>query len=185
VPDGATEEDDEMDDPGGPSPPVSWDWREVLAASAMTALGLVVVAGLISGISRSTRQGPPSAPFNANWSAIQFGTSWANVYFAVSLLAVLGISLWTYRSWAEAEDEGDTPGHVRRSVRLLVSVRIGLVVVALGSLLGLVAEVEVNSGIDTGVSEVWSLDLAVGMVTLGVFVLVGVGFWLTHSLTRH
>ena len=44
VPDGATEEDDEMDDPGGPSPPVSWDWREVLAASTMTALGLVVVA---------------------------------------------------------------------------------------------------------------------------------------------
>jgi hypothetical protein len=167
---------------------VPWVWQEVLSAAALGSLGLIVLGGLAAGIATSTQSGFPVSPLNIGWTAVQSGTSWANPYFAIFLLAILGTTWWMRREWLdgrEDDEEEEVSRHLDRSRGLQVGAQVGLLIVALAAILGFVAILEENlnaggtqSALDT------STEIGFGVDAAAVLLLVVVGLWVSRRLDR-
>ena len=168
----------------GRGPGLAWEVPEVLAAVVLLAVAVLAAGGLAAGISLSVSV-QSALPSPSVWSAVQFGSQWADPLVALVLLGVLGVCWWQLQAWAEVVEEdadGDRSealGHMRRA-RLTVWWAVGAFgVTAVGSIAEFASTI--GQG-DAGVT--WPFDINGGAGMSAVLLVAGTGALVGRHLNR-
>ncbi len=182
-PNGLDELSPEESDPGVR---LQWEVPEIVAGTILVSVAILPIGGLATGIARDIAtygQVFPSGLLNQQvWSAVSLGAEWASPFVALILLAVVALCWWQWQGWSEViedpervDEASEALGHLRRAQRTAMWARVVLIVTAIGSIAGFVAQV--GSGFQS------SLDIFPGVETLAVFVLLAGALWIDSKLT--
>jgi hypothetical protein len=176
--------------PGESAPGSRLDWEvpEIVAATILVSMAILPIGGLATGIAReisTSGQVFPSGLDNQQvWSAVSFGAEWASPFVALILLGVVGLCWWQWQGWSEViedpervDETSEALGHLQRAQRTAMWTRVVLVVTAIGSIAGFVADLDVNGGSQA------TLDIFPGVETLAVLVLLAGALWIDSRLT--
>lgn len=168
---------------------VSWEPTEVLAASILAAAGLLVVGGFASAIA-ATVGAQPSGPLDLQniGTDIELGAGWAGPFFALFLIATLGLGWWNIRQWNGTtedldEDDVDTEVHLRRAERTVQWLQAVLAIDAAGAIAGFVG-ILMTVLPSSPVAIDWSRSIEVGTSALGTLLITGAGIWAGSRLRR-
>jgi hypothetical protein len=175
-------------DETGSGPRLDWEVPEIVAGAALLSVAILPIGGLATGIARdiaTNGQLVPSGLVNQQvWSAVSLGAQWASHFVALILLGVLGLCWWQWQGWSEViedpervDETTEARGHLRRARRTALWTRVVLVVTAIGSIAGFVAQLGVLSASQA------TLDIFPGVETLAVFVLLAGALWIDSKLT--
>jgi hypothetical protein len=122
-----------------------WELPEVFASSTLASVVVLLVGGIVSGITEAALQSDNLSPGNSTSQIIAQATGWADVLAAFLTLAGVLIIWQQANSWANAIDSGEddhndaAAGHLMRARLLAVWAGRLTGVVALAAIVWFVA----------------------------------------------
>jgi hypothetical protein len=174
-----------------------WEIQELAAVAFLSAIAIVTIAGVASGVVGDTGLNQTGAPVA---EVLLDATRWAGVDVAFLVVAALGLIWWQVDGWSEAlDDDGeddpddpDDPGvervieeavrHIGRNRALFTWAGVLLLVIsmaAVGLMVGVVLEQSPPSP-----SMNWQQWLSAGGNLLSTLILTGFGVYAVAHLWR-
>ena len=166
-----------------------WEVPEFGAVGVLSAVGVLIVSGLLSGIFRSVVQSGPATALTVG-SDIEASSQWAEPILGIVLLVVMGVCWWQVTGWSDAEDadRADVEVHLARGWTISRWAAIELIVVAMGAIAYLIGSIISTSG--QPLSDIaWSTDtsaagnLVAVLAIVTVALLIGWSFGLSPRLS--
>jgi hypothetical protein len=157
-----------------------WEIPEFAAVGVLSAVGVIIVSGILSGIFRSINESVPTTA-QAIGVDIESSSQWADPFLAVVLLVVMGICWWQVTGWSDAEDENaDVRVHLQRGGMISRWTAIELIVVAIGSVAVLIGNI-ISTNEQAIANFAWPTDISVAGNSVAVLALVTVAMLIGWS----
>lgn len=167
-------------------PRVDWEVPEVAAVVILTAVGILILGGLATGIAAAAGSqvalGPGAGDVLAG-ASIQVGAEWAEPVLAIVLLGVLGLCWWHVSAYSGASDHAPSQvaSHIRRARQIARWVNGTLLLTLAGSIALVVGEVLTYSQSHRS-SLIWSHYIYEGASALAVAAITAGGLWASTRL---
>jgi hypothetical protein len=165
---------------------VDWEVPEIAAIVILTAVGILILGGLATGIAAAAGSqgafGPGAGDVLAG-ASIQVGAEWAEPVLAIVLLGVLGLCWWHVSAWSGVPDHAPSQvaSRIRRARQIARWANGTLLLTLAGSIALLVGEVLTYSQSHRS-SLIWSHYIYEGASTLAVAVITTGGLWASTRL---
>lgn len=168
------------------TPQADWEVPEIAAVVILTAVGILILGGLATGIAAAVGSPGafgPGAGDVLKGASIQAGAEWAEPLLAIVLLGVLGLCWWHVSAWSDMSDHAPSQvvSHIRRGRQIARWVNGTLLLTLAGSIALLAGEVLTYSQSHQS-SLIWSHYIYEGASVLAVAAITAGGLWASTRL---
>lgn len=161
---------------------ISWEPSEIVAATILAAVVLIVVGALASALAATVGIPSSLAGIQDTAAEIEIGAAWSGPVFSLFFLATLALCWWQLSKWGDVavsdpdEELPDVEAHLWRTIRMLQWTQVGFGINAAAAVAGFVGVLmQVTSGPSS--PFIWARAIGDGGATLGTIAIACGGLW--------